>query len=1150
MRTQHTPFYSTLVDDQVFALLESLPDAAFIIGLNGLLLNANTLFAERFSKLPQACIGTNIHDLIAIELHKPETANHWQKKSEEVVFTGQRTIFEDEYDDRFWKITINPILSSEKEIVQLFVIIQDISEQKHFEKQSRQAFALHTTLLETIPGFAIIINSDGHLIGWNHYTRDIIFGKTEDEMHSVDPFSFICPDNKASVKTKFLFTLRSGCEKSAEIKIIPQHGEHTLWLLIHAKQIIIDGKPCVVAVGINITERKRIEHELIESKQRFSYALDAARSGIWEWNVKTDELTWSDQVWALYGLKVNSVELNHNLCVNTVHPDDREMTNQMVHEALTKKISASIEYRVSHPDGSVHWLISRSMPLRDTDGHVTRYVGTIIDITQRKQIEIDLNESKTRFNQALKAAAAGVWEWNLISGETIWSDEIWTLCGLERNNEKPSFELWMTTIHPDDRETIMLTVSEATNNENDFDIEYRVCHPDGSIHWQMSRGNPLRDAHGQLTCYIGTAIDITDRKNTEIALIESKAKLNQALEAARAGIWEWNLETNENIWSDEIWPLFGLTTSHEKPSFQLWTNTIHPDDREMAIQTVTAAAKNATELHVEYRVCLPDGSVHWLMSRGKPLSNDNNKTVCYIGTAIDITERKKIENELIESKKRFTFALEATNAGIWEWDVSADKVSWSAQIWKLYGLKPNSRKPSHKLCASTVHPDDLDITFQKVMVAASKETDINIEYRVCHKDGSIHWLTCHGTPLRDADGRMSCYIGTVMDITERKKTEILLKESELKFRSVFDYSPVAIGIGIGIGIGIENSQDAQLLNVNDSWLKLFGYTRAEIMEQQISDIELYVDIEEREKMICMLNEHGRIINRPLKLQKKSGDVISVLYSAEYITLKDKPHLLVMMTDITLQELQQENIGKLESIVTDRTLQLKKEVERLHRFLSMISHEYRTPLAILRVNLDLIELKNISGIHDNQKEINKMQRAIDRLVEVMDVSIQESRIIESQKTDALMYVTIAPLITSQVKAFLSLWPEYTILYSEHLDNCKIIGDSAQLKLAIFNLLDNARKYSLPNSPIEVDCQVNTNEVVIRIRNEGKSITQEEGEKFFEKYQRGNNAINTGGAGLGLWLVRNIINRHNGQVTLTGIPSGVEAKVCLPLVKKEC
>jgi len=130
----------------------------------------------------------------------------------------------------------------------------------------------------------------------------------------------------------------------------------------------------------------------------------------------------------------------------------------------------------------------------------------------------------------------------------------------------------------------------------------------------------------------------------------------------------------------------------------------------------------------------------------------------------------------------------------------------------------------------------------------------------------------------------------------------------------------------------------------------------------------------------------------------------------------------------------------------------------------------------------------------------------------------------------------------------LWPDQEIEYSGNLKGGEIFGDPSQLKIAIFNLLDNARKYSPPDSLIELECSQEGDEAVIRIRNQSTPITKGEAEMLFEKYHRGRNSMNTGGAGLGLWMVKNIIEEHNGQICFEGITSGVEISIRLPLFHK--
>jgi PAS domain S-box-containing protein len=1025
-----------------------------------------------------------------------------------------------------------------------------------------------------------------------------------------------------------------------------------------------------VGTNTDITERKEMELELLQSKVRFNYALDASQSGVWEWDVTTDNLSWSEQVWRLYGLEPGCVPLNNQLCVDTVHPDDRAKASWIIKTAVSKGEAASLEYRTVHPDGSIHWLTSRGMPIQDAQGKVVRYIGAIIDITERKKIELELVESNTRLDMALEAARAGVWEWDVKNNINTWSDEAWVLYGLEKNCAEPSFDLWVSTIHPDDRESAIDSVRNASGKGKELYVEYRVNHPDGSIHWLMSRGKPQLNNKSRKVRYIGTVIDITERKTIELALEQSKKRMTFALDATNSGVWEWDVIVDNVTWTDSVWRLYDLEPDSKKTTHKLCETNIHPLDKDITFEKVMSAANHEKPINIEYRVCHKDGSVHWLLCRGVPFYTKEGRMRSYIGTVTDITDRKELLNDLMDSKMRLSQALEAARAGVWEWNLKTGENIWSTETWPLYGLDwRNGEIPSFDLWKSTVHHEDREQTVQAVTRASKAKTELYVEYRVEHPDGSVHWLMSRGRPLYNNHGKVDRYLGTVIDITNRKKIEeelqknrekldfilkkshvgvwdlnlqnyhversaehahifgddyeqsawslerflnhvapedrariqslitssILKKESytfecriyrpngemrwiwvtgtcqpdvndnsmhvlgivqditeqkkaeaavranESKFRNIFDHSPVAIGIG-DVDKGI-------LYDVNNAMLELFGLDREEIIGRSISEVGIIMNHEDDEQIMRELNGCRKIINAPFHFRKKSGEILNILFSAEYITINDRQALLVMMTDITLQEVQQMSIEKLEQAVAERTGQLNEEVNRLHSFLSMITHEYRTPLAIIRGNLDLIELKNKRCDCVNPVETGKIHRAIDRLVDLMEESIHESRVLESRTEIAFKAFRISQVIDTQLESFKSLWADIPVIYSNSLENSRISGDFTQFGLAIYNLLDNARKYSPPESPIELECRQDGHEAVIMIRNLGKSITEEQAAAFFEKYRRGSNSMNTSGAGIGLWLVKNIIEQHKGTVNLKGIPTGVEAVVRLPLYEKD-
>ena len=1122
------------VDDTVSTLLESLPDAVYLIDLKGVILNTNTLFASHIGMTPQECIGANIYDLLINVVQLPELADYHREKCQEVLRTGKRVVFADERDVR--KVTISPVVIAEGEITRLLITIQNISEQKHIDKELHQERALKTALLDSIPCSAIIFDANLRIIVRNKYAQDLLSIATDSARISVKANDFFGSEDMGFLRKKYMETITSGIDYSREIKVYPQGDTEPMWLLTKTSRIFIEGKPCGVSIGVDITERKKMELDLIESKQRYTYALNAASSGIWEWDVTTDTLSWSEQVWKLYGIKVNSVPLNNQLCIDTIHPEDREMASRIIRDAVSNGIAASLEYRTIHPDGSVHWLTSRGMPMHDADGRVIRYIGAIIDITERKQIETELLENKTRLTFALDATKTGVWEWDVSADNVKWTDNVWELYGLEKNSLPHTHRLCESNIHPDDRDLLFEKVMAAASKEIEINIEYRVCHKDGSIHWLMCRGLPKYNADGQLKSYIGTVSDITPRKELMNQLLDSKTRLSLALDAARAGVWEWNLKTGTNVWSDETWVLYGLEKSDKIPSFELWTQTIHPDDREQAIKTVSVTTENEEELYVEYRLSNFPGSQRWALSRGKPLYDRHGNLERYIGTIIDITERKIAEENSRMNRERLDFILEKSHVGVWDLKMQDDTTATSLEHARIFGYDTIPPFWSLEKFFDHIIPEDRDGIETLIRSTIKNKENYAFECRIHTAKGELRWVNVTGAFKFDNVSETSHVLGIVQDITDQKKVKSELHESEAKFRTIFEYSPIAIGIG-DISAGV-------LHDVNQAWLDLFGFTKEEVIGRNIRDLDLFAQVDDHNSIVSKLEERRKILNSKFHLKKKSGETATILFSSEFILLNQKQALLVMMTDISVQELQQYSIERLEQIVADRTQQLNLEVKRLKGFLHMISHEYRTPLAIIRGNIDLIQLKNKHANVVKPVEITKIQRAIDRLVEVMDESMHESRFLESRKVP-IKPVQLVPIITSQVESFLALWPDQEIEYSGNLKGGEIFGDPSQLKIAIFNLLDNARKYSPPDSVIELECCQEGDEAVIRIRNQSTPITKGEAEVLFEKYHRGRNSMNTGGAGLGLWMVKTIIQEHNGQISLEGIASGVEISIRLPL-----
>ena len=275
---------------------------------------------------------------------------------------------------------------------------------------------------------------------------------------------------------------------------------------------------------------------------------------------------------------------------------------------------------------------------------------------------------------------------------------------------------------------------------------------------------------------------------------------------------------------------------------------------------------------------------------------------------------------------------------------------------------------------------------------------------------------------------------------------------------------------------------------------------------------------------------------------------------------------VLMAERVLREKAQQALNiaketeqKALALASDMTQELRKSHTKLEvalaseqqallqqqRFLSMLSHEYRTPLAVIRGNLDIIDIQNPPQQYRYDEELTAMHRAVDRLVDVMDVSLERSRLVAPGKNSGLQTIAVAPYLTLQLGIMHTIWPHRTFIYKEASYHQTIVGDPQQLKIALFNLFDNAAKYSPSGSAIEVKSWIERGKVVITVQNQGKPYMGEEGEDPFDKFTRGVNSHNIGGAGVGLWIVRQIIEQYHGQVRLDYSLSGIIAEVRLPL-----
>jgi PAS domain S-box-containing protein len=414
--------------------------------------------------------------------------------------------------------------------------------------------------------------------------------------------------------------------------------------------------------------RRRAEEALRESEQRWRSLTEALPQLVWGAGPDGGCDYFSTQ-WTTY-TGISESELLGWAWMEALHPDDREPTRQFWTESVAGLQPYDVEYRIRRSDGTYGWFKTRGTPIRNTDGRIVKWFGTCTDITDRKRAEQALKEQEQELRQARdlleitvmertkelrrneaylaeaqKLSKTGSFGWNVFGGEIYWSEETFRI--FEYGPEtRPGLQLVLERTHPEDRVRVQQLIDRASEDATAFDLEHRLLMPDGSVKHVHVVGRLLETGQPGKTELVGAITDITERKRAEVALRQTEAYLEEAQRLTHTGSWAWNVERRENVhWSQEQYRLFGLDPESNSLSFEKAFQRIHPEDQATFNQVVERAIRERSDFEVDFRIVLPDGSTKYSRSVGHPVFNDSDELVEFVGTGIDMTERRQAEKE-------------------------------------------------------------------------------------------------------------------------------------------------------------------------------------------------------------------------------------------------------------------------------------------------------------------------------------------------------------------------------------------------------------------------------------------------------------------------------------------------------------------------
>ncbi|MHC5598633.1 MAG: response regulator [Nostoc sp.] len=788
----------------------------------------------------------------------------------------------------------------------------------------------------------------------------------------------------------------------------------------------------------------------------------------------------------------------------------------------------------------------------------TAYQQAQAELAERQRTEAALKASEEKLKLTLKFAGIGYWECNPITNQIFVSENAIHYLGSEPSSVIWTHEQWLNQVHPEDQEWVEQEFRQAIATQTDYAVEYRVVWQDGSIHWVSVKGRGVYDATGQLLQMLGVLMDITERKlseserqHTQMLRIELQL-LEDILETAQVGYWDWNLRDNQGYFSPTFKRMFGYEAHELVNPSDNWRCLIFPEDLPGFLESFYQYFKTYGQIpyYNEARYRHKDGSTVWAICCGRVIESDKDgNPLRMVGCNIDITQRKQAESQLHQLSERLTLALQSGRFGIWEYDFAQGRQIWDDRMHELYGLSNGDFSETLNAWLSYVYPDDRDDVLATIEQVVQGKKEYDIEFRIVKPSGEVRTLKGYGIIKRDQQGEPVRMIGVNYDTTSRKKAEQELIHNRDLREAIFNESADAIFL--------VDPQTLLTLDCNRRAVELFeAVEKAELLNINGQTLQHRPFTDSETDAIAKNIQSKGVWSLEIEYVTLQGRIFWGNIAAKHITVAERTMNLVRITDISDRK-------EADAQLRQTNEQLARATRLKDEFLANMSHELRTPLnAILGMSEGLQE-SVFGSINERQaKAIATIERSGRHLLElindILDLSKIESGKLELQLSD----VSVRSLCDGSLAFVKQMALKKNIRLSTHISkNIDTIQvDDRRLRQILINLLSNAVKFTLEGGSVKLEVrlegageagEVNSSSSSLNlcfiVTDTGIGIASEEIGKLFQPFIQLDSSLNRqySGTGLGLALVRRIATLHGGTVSVSSeVGKGSCFTVCIP------
>ena len=631
---------------------------------------------------------------------------------------------------------------------------------------------------------------------------------------------------------------------------------------------------------------------------------------------------------------------------------------------------------------------------------------------------------------------------------------------------------------------------------------------------------PDRALGGEVRGVFVSILDLTKQKETEQRLRESEERLSLALRSGKIGIWEIDIRSSEVLLSEQAAINLGFPVSKRTGSLDEFRSHVHPDDREQNSALIKIALSTREPFQNELRILHVNGEIRWILSTGLIHFGADDQPERVIGTNIDITEKKKTENLLLDSERQLREFMDAVPVQLWS-ATPEGNVDFLNRFWFEYtGLNPETTLAQGEW-RNTFHPDERDTVLANWINCVRSGQPVAQELRMRRSDGKFEWHVVHGSPVRDRDGKIIRWAGATYNVNSLKKTERALKKSDAHFRLLADAMPQIVWTA---------NPEGDMDYFNQRFYDYGGMTFEEAKGWGWLQIFHPDDHAQTRRVWNTCLSTGEPYHMEYRI-RRSSDGIYRWHLGRAVPVRDESGQIIKWfgtnTDIHDYKILTEELSRARQraeIASD----LKSS------FLANMSHEIRTPMTAVLGFTEVLKDSQLS--EDDRKDaisrIENSGRALLRLIDdVLDISKIEAGKLTIQKTrfspTEIATEVISVLQLSSVHRGIDLKLEV-----DPTTPATACSDPSRIRQILMNLVGNAVKFT-PKGKVALRLAADGHrDLLFEVSDTGIGISEEDHSKLFQPFMQADASITRkfGGTGLGLVLSRKLAEQLGGTLEL--------------------